>query len=466
MPTAPRRVHAALAAALGVGCAWVPGTTPPVTSDDDTAGTSLTDDTDVDETDVQDETDADSDLQPSTCGLEPTAVSDPDPRTVVAGVADVDAFVADLTAFGLAAYRADAPSDVNTMLSPVSLAAFFAAAGLDAQGDTRQALDDALTPTTDLSAWTATLGTWLRDVPAPPAHRHALIQRGAALFYRRDHPPGDAWSTASALIDEEAFPRAFDDVDAVRAEINHYVEQHTACLIPELFGEGDIHAHTLQVLVDALAVIADWRAPFEPGATSPAPFHRADGTTVSAPTMRGPQRVGLGTVTVDGVGLITVLRLPLADPTLAVWIAMPEDAAHGLDALDAALDPGVLATLLGAVEDTHAALFLPRFAIDHRPDVMGTVVPAVGLATLTGPTADLGSLCAGCGGLALVVHQATFEADEQGIRAAAATGGTIDDSATPQLDEVHVDRPFLVLLRDEATGVPWFVGHVGDPTAP
>jgi serpin B len=56
--------------------------------------------------------------------------------------------------------------------------------------------------------------------------------------------------------------------------------------------------------------------------------------------------------------------------------------------------------------------------------------------------------------------------DEQGTEAAAATAVVAGVVSAPMVDlELTVDRPFLVVLHDVATGTPLFLGRVDDPTA-
>jgi serine protease inhibitor len=64
------------------------------------------------------------------------------------------------------------------------------------------------------------------------------------------------------------------------------------------------------------------------------------------------------------------------------------------------------------------------------------------------------------------VHEAFIAVDEAGTEAAAATAVSMAVSAARR-PEVHVtvDRPFLFVLHDAATGTPLFIGRVSDPSA-
>jgi serpin B len=62
-----------------------------------------------------------------------------------------------------------------------------------------------------------------------------------------------------------------------------------------------------------------------------------------------------------------------------------------------------------------------------------------------------------------VIHQATIAVDEQGTVASGATA-VIVGKASVALNSLYVDRPFLFVIRDDATGAILFLGRVLDPT--
>ena len=67
----------------------------------------------------------------------------------------------------------------------------------------------------------------------------------------------------------------------------------------------------------------------------------------------------------------------------------------------------------------------------------------------------------------LVVHQATISVDEHGTEAAAATavGGGTTGGGPDRETTIRVDRPFIYLIRDDASGEILFMGRVLDPRA-
>ena len=69
--------------------------------------------------------------------------------------------------------------------------------------------------------------------------------------------------------------------------------------------------------------------------------------------------------------------------------------------------------------------------------------------------------------LAAVIHQATVTIDEKGTVASAATAAVFRATGAPlEPTKLVVDRPFLFVIHDIATGTPLFIGRVTDPTRP
>jgi serpin B len=124
---------------------------------------------------------------------------------------------------------------------------------------------------------------------------------------------------------------------------------------------------------------------------------------------------------------------------------------------------------LSAEKTTTILLRLPRFEARFNQ----AVDPAL---------ADAGMPCAfrqGCANFAgiaplplkidRVAHATFLRVDEKGTEAAAATAVTIVATGarrTPEsVPRMIVDRPFLVTIRDRASGALLFFGRVSDPTA-
>ena len=64
-----------------------------------------------------------------------------------------------------------------------------------------------------------------------------------------------------------------------------------------------------------------------------------------------------------------------------------------------------------------------------------------------------------------VLHKAFISVDEHGTEAAAATAAVLEAVSGAPPAVMHLDRPFLFLIRHQASNTILFMGHVTDPTS-
>lgn len=242
------------------------------------------------------------------------------------------------------------------------------------------------------------------------------------------------------------------DADGERQIINEWVEQQTNDLIPELFPEASLDASTVMVLVNAIALDAPWEFPFDPAATRDEPFTRADGSAVNVATMHYDEFLP-SAFTEE----YQAVELPYGGGALSMVVVMPNDLA----AFEANLTTESLSRVLGSITDGGIHLSLPKWSARTHLTLNDTLTE-MGMPTAFGDGADFSGMVDG-GGILLdrVEHEAFIEVDEEGTRAAAATGGAMADSHGPT---ITINQPFLYVIRDRGAGTILFIGRVADPT--
>jgi serpin B len=250
----------------------------------------------------------------------------------------------------------------------------------------------------------------------------------------------------------------YADSEAARGVINAWTSERTRDRIPEIVPAGVLDEETLLVLVNALYLKAAWADPFEPAATADAEFHLDDGSTVRVPTMWGV----LGAMTGSGDGWRSA-RLPYVGGTLAMTVVLPDPGR--LPDVEAVVADRGWAALLEAPGRERLDLRMPRFTVRAATRLRG-VLEALGIATAFTDEADFSGLTADEQlKISEVLHQVFVAVDEAGTEAAAATAvvmqraGGIPEPPVPFV----VDRPFLFIIHETASGIPLFVGRVQDP---
>ena len=246
------------------------------------------------------------------------------------------------------------------------------------------------------------------------------------------------------------------DHEAARGAINGWVAEHTADMIPELLKQGVITPDTRLVLTNAVYFNAAWAEQFEERATQPQPFRLASGERVTVPTMH--QTAGFPTASGAGWRLV---ELPYDGRELAMVVIVPDDLA----AFEADLDGAKLAGVLGAQRSwQRLALAIPSWTFRTELDLREQL-EALGVKQAFTREADFSGITGGKDlFVSAVIHEAIVDVDEQGTEAAAATAVVMAPTGMPAPPTpFEVDRPFLFLVQDKATGAVVFLGRVADP---
>ncbi len=244
--------------------------------------------------------------------------------------------------------------------------------------------------------------------------------------------------------------------------LSKWADKNTAGLIKKTGIE--VTGDTALVLQNALLFAAQWDTPFKAEDTREDTFTRTDGSTTQTKFMHGtrtvPYAYGQGWAAVrlgyqggelDGQGLAMDVVLPTqgtspADLPPATWA----QASAALD--QAAAGP----------DQNEVKIVLPKLDLTSGPTELLEMLKALGL-----DTSSLDGIALGLS-ISQVVQQVRLLVDEEGTVAAALTevgitAGAALDQSKP-IDFV-VDHPYVLRLRDLATGTTLVQAAIMDPTA-
>jgi serpin B len=248
------------------------------------------------------------------------------------------------------------------------------------------------------------------------------------------------------------------DPEGSRTRINDWVEEQTEDRIKDLIPEGVIDSLTRLVLANAVYFNAAWQHPFEEAATSPAPFHLLDGSETAVDMMRQTESHRYGRV--PGAQAVELLY---DGRQLSMVVILPDEGEF--ERFEEGLDSATMEQVLASLKPARVDLSLPKFEFEAE-FALKDALQALGMPAAFGDQADF----SGIDGsrdlrIAEVVHKAFVAVDEAGTEAAAATAVIVATRAMLPEDvvTVTVDRPFLFLIRDNATGTVLFLGRVLRP---
>jgi serine protease inhibitor len=249
--------------------------------------------------------------------------------------------------------------------------------------------------------------------------------------------------------------------EAAANAINAWVKEQTQGLIEKLFQAGDFDAQTRLALVNTLYFEGAWQSPFPKDATSDAPFYLESGATKQVPMMRLSERLPY----YKGDGFEAV-ALPYGRGDYRFYLFLPDKGRTVAD-LRKQLTSENWGKWLGAFRVVQGSLQMPRFKIEAKYDLKPPL-SALGMGVAFDPDrADFSRIADVAPERLFIqkaIQKAVVEVDEEGTKAAAATGITVGVTSVP-VDQFSLvaDRPFLFALVHQPTGTVLFVGVVRQP---
>jgi serpin B len=249
--------------------------------------------------------------------------------------------------------------------------------------------------------------------------------------------------------------------EAARLAINGWVEEQTNDRIKDLVPQGVLTELTRLVLANAIYFKADWRFSFPKGSTADRPFTLNDGTVVQVPSMhRGNTPLRYADLTE-----YEAVELPYDGTDISMLVLLPRKGK--LEAVEDWLDPQSLIGTVNGLEPRTVSVTMPKF--EFTVDLALKVhLQAMGITAPFDPgQADFSGIADPAKEPLYIqdaLHKAFVKVDEEGTEAAAATAIIIGTTSMPvDVVELVIDRPFVFLIRDAATGTVLFAGRVMDP---
>ena len=248
--------------------------------------------------------------------------------------------------------------------------------------------------------------------------------------------------------------------EAIREEINGWVNSQTNDKIQDLIPAGVLDPATKMVLVNAIYFKADWLHQFSPDATRDAPFHLLDGSDVQV-KMMSQSMFGVRYAQGEGYQAIELLY---QGETAAMDIIVPDKG--NFSDFESTLNVQKLEEILSNMQPSGGMeLGLPKFSFSADFDLKERL-SAMGMSDAFDPArADFSGMTGGRDlYIDTVLHKAFVAADEKGTEAAAATAVIVMPTSAMLPDvTLTIDRPFIFVIRDLPSGQILFIGRVLNP---
>lgn len=340
----------------------------------------------------------------------------------------------------------------NTVISPLSATMALGMALEGAEGETFEAMRDALRfqglAREEINAsFRGLLGLLLELDP------EVEMEIANSTWSREGFPFVQAFFDAvTATFDAEIQELDFND-PVSKDIINAWVNEKTNGRISEIVDA--INPLDILYLINAVYFNGSWTTKFDAEHTAPRAFFLEGGEEISVPTMSGEPQGRWGQI--DGVQLG---ELPFGGQAFTMVFALPPEGQSVGD-LVAELDDDSWNRWMGALSEGEHLIHLPRFEVEWD-GALKDALAAMGMGPAFVPTADFSRLTPAEDAYISDVKQKTFlKVDEEGAEAAAVTSVTVGVTSAPMA--LQVNRPFLVAIRERLSGTVLFLGAIRDP---
>lgn len=404
----------------------------------------------------------------------PTAL--PDRDTPTATGEEVESLVAGNSAFAFDLYGAMSAEDGNLFFSPYSISQALAMTYVGARGETERQMADTMHFTLPQAALHPAFNSLFLNLDSrgggkgnndPSAFRLNIAN---SLWAQYDYLFLDEFLEVVAKnYGAGVIPLDFrGEPEKSRLRINEWVAGETEDRIRDLIPPGIFEDQPPALaLVNAIYFNAGWTRPFTE-LPAPIPFHRLDGGEAAVPMMKRTGKTDYASG--DGYQAVD-LDYKFSD--MSMTILLPD--AGNFQAFESSLDGKLMGRILEDLETRGVELTMPKFEFSSTFALADTLRTMGMSDAFDERSADFsgmdGRSCAAgdipCLAVSKVIHKAFVLVDEEGTEAAAATAVLVFPvSAAPGPPiELTVDRPFIFLIRDKATGTILFVGRVLDPSS-
>ncbi|NWX93116.1 PEDF factor, partial [Nothoprocta pentlandii] len=246
-------------------------------------------------------------------------------------------------------------------------------------------------------------------------------------------------------------------------EINNWVRQQTKGRIMRFMKEmpSDVSillAGAAYFKGDPLFVfiIGTWGTKFDTKKTALQDFHLDEDRTVKVSMMSDPKailRYGF-----DSELNCKIAQLPLTGGVSAMFF-LPTKVTQNMTLIEESLTSEFVHDVDKELKTVHAVLSLPKLRMNYE-EALGNTLKETRLQSLF-TTPDFTKIAAKPIKLSHVQHKAILELSEDGLRSTPNPGANAARLTFPI--EYHVDRPFILVLRDDTTGTLLFIGKILDP---
>ena len=356
-----------------------------------------------------------------------------------------------LTDFAVRLFQASAEEGKNTLISPLSVLSALAMTANGAREETLSQMEAVFgMPTDELNEY---FYSYMKALPQGEKYKLNLANSIWFIDDERFTVKEAFLQTNADYYGANVYKTPFDNTTV--KDINHWVKEKTDGMIPEILDE--IAPNEVMYLINALAFEADWANIYRGTQIRDGRFTKEDGKTQDARFMDGEENVYLEDE--KAIGFVKYYK----DHKYAFVALLPNEGVS-VDEYVKGLNGENLNRLLTNSLNATVKTAIPKFETEYEVE-MSEVLSEMGMTDAfhedKANFVDLGTSTRGNIYINRVLHKTFISVAEKGTKAGAATVVAAGDKCAVMEEEpkvVYLDRPFVYMLIDCESNVPFFIG--------
>ena len=376
-------------------------------------------------------------------------------------------YSAEVTDFAVRLYNAcnaAANAGENTLVSPLSVLLALSMTANGAQDETLAQMEEVLgMPAGTLNEFAY---AFLNSLPDDPGF-FGELESANSIWFTADpkfHVNRDFLQLNADYYNADIYAALFDD--STVKDINNWVNNKTKGMIPSVL--DNIPDDAIMYLINALAFDAEWMNIYNERQIHDDSFTTASGEQKQVPFMLGKEYDYLEDD--KATGFVKYYK----GKRYAFAAILPNEGITPAEYLNS-LSGEHLSEMLTDRENCEVLTSLPKFKTEYSLEMSG-ILKSMGMPlAFDDAKADfykIGTLDYDDYRIYIsrVLHKTYIEVDEKGTKAGAAT--VVEMMATtsaliekPQPKEVYLTRPFIYMLIDCESNIPFFIGVMNNPDA-
>ncbi len=358
-----------------------------------------------------------------------------------------DEFAAEQTGFALKLLIEASKTNegINTMVSPLSLMLALSMTANGADGNTLAQMEEVLGGELTIDELNNYLYSYVKGLPSSKKSELTIAN---SIWFR----DSESLSVKKEFLQKnadyygaDAYKAKFDN-ETVN-DINSWVKKNTKGMINKVI--DSIPDTVMLYLINTIAFEAEWQSKYDKHDIRQSEFTSASGEKQTVDMLCGKENKYLELENAVG------FKKNYVGGDYSFAALLPKEGMTPEELLQT-LDPKELNSALLAPQNVSVLTSMPAFEADYSAE-LSEILKTLGMTDAFGPEADFSKMSDSDLYIGNVVHKTHIKVDASGTKAGAVTSVGAKLLSSPNIS-VILNRPFLYMIVDNATGLPIFIG--------